>query len=97
MALYFAFVSFYARALGPLSAIGIIFWLGSKGESDMSYRAVRLDALIHPMSLLQVSSERLPLLSASRPGHTPVACRKLDTAGPGAGPTLLPSESGESL
>lgn len=34
MALYFAFVSFYARALGPLSVIGAVFWLGSKGELD---------------------------------------------------------------
>lgn len=29
--MYFSFLSFYTRALVPLSALGVFFWLGSKG------------------------------------------------------------------
>lgn len=31
IALYFSFLSFYTRALIPVSLVGIVFWLGSKG------------------------------------------------------------------
>lgn len=31
IALYFSFLSFYTRALIPVSVVGIVFWLGSKG------------------------------------------------------------------
>ena len=31
VSLYFSFLSFYTRALIPLSALGTFFWLGSKG------------------------------------------------------------------